>query len=82
MLRISLKGLNHNRGHIPNSNGEVFTVNYVLNNLIETPPKLILSLFGKAALHEGVYDKGVRPVIFDVRANKGQYLSMLLKQIK
>jgi hypothetical protein len=25
MLRVSLKGLNHNRGHEPNANGEIYT---------------------------------------------------------
>ena len=58
MLRISLKGLNHNRGHVPNANGEIFTVKYVLKNC-----------------------KNAKPVIFDVGANKGQYLSMMLQQI-
>lgn len=58
MLRISLKGLNHNRGHEPNANGEIFAVNYVIKTL-----------------------KKKDIVIFDVGANKGQYLAMTLKQI-
>ena len=54
LYRISVKGLNYDRGHVPSANGEEFALRYVVSNL----------------KHEN------RITLFDVGANRGQYLTM------
>lgn len=57
LYRLSVKGLNYDRGHVPSANGEEFALKYVL------------SAFGD---RESI-------VLFDVGANRGQYLTMAMK---
>lgn len=59
LYKISLKGLNYDRGHIPSANGEPFALNYVVKKL-----------------HKKDF------ILFDVGANRGQYLKMSLEQLK
>lgn len=58
IYKIAIKGLNYDRGHVPDVNGEVFCAKYVLKNINK---------------------KNI--IVFDVGANRGQYLSMFLKQL-
>jgi len=60
IFRLSVKGLNYDRGHIPSANGERFALGFVLRHL------------KSVAL----------PVIFDVGANRGQYLQMAKESSK
>jgi len=54
LYKLSIKGLNYDRGHVPSANGEEFALKYAL------------SAFGAK---ENI-------VLFDVGANRGQYLTM------
>jgi FkbM family methyltransferase len=54
LYRLSLKGMNYDRGHVPTANGEVFALKSVLKRL--------------------GHEKSI--VLFDVGANRGQYLKM------
>jgi len=54
LYRLSVKGLNYDRGHVPSANGEEFALKYVL-----------AAFSGKENI-----------VLFDVGANRGQYLTM------
>lgn len=58
LFRLSLKGMNYDRGHVPNANGEIYALQYVISNF-PTEQKITL---------------------FDVGANRGQYLTMASKQ--
>jgi FkbM family methyltransferase len=59
LYKISLKGLNYDRGHVPGVNGEVYALNYALNNS----------------------NKQSHFTLFDVGANRGQYLTMALREL-
>jgi FkbM family methyltransferase len=57
LYKLSIKGLNYDRGHVPSANGEEFALKYVLSAFTDKEKK----------------------VLFDVGANRGQYLSMAKK---
>jgi FkbM family methyltransferase len=59
LYKISLKGMNYDRGHVPSANGEDFAIKFALKNLN----------------NDRVF------VVFDVGANRGQYLQMALNAV-
>jgi FkbM family methyltransferase len=59
LYKLSAKGLNYDRGHIPSANGEAYALKYAWNNLQKHPF-----------------------VIFDVGANRGQYLKMAFRELR
>ncbi len=54
LYKLSVKGLNYDRGHVPSANGEEFALQYVLRS----------------------YSENTQIIVFDVGANRGQYLTM------
>jgi FkbM family methyltransferase len=60
LYKISLKGMNYDRGHVPFANGEPFALKFAVEQLKNKKPF----------------------VLFDVGANRGQYLQMIFKEIK
>lgn len=56
LYKLSVKGLNYDRGHVPSANGEEFALQYVLS----------------------AYNANEKVILFDVGANRGQYLTMAL----
>src|SRR5689334_4281408 len=60
LYKISLKGMNYDRGHVPSANGEPYAFKHVWHQ-----------------------QKNKKPfIIFDVGANRGQYLQMILNKIE
>src|SRR5690349_18427062 len=60
LYKISLKGMNYDRGHIPSANGEPFALKFAWAR-----------------------QKNKKPfTLFDVGANRGQYLQMIFDEIK